>query len=93
MFFHVRSVGDVIEVLLNANHAVHRHLFEALDDDPSDGERLSERLNKASFSLKMLLIAWARYEDKLPLDEKQRAEDVRMDWGREARDFLQTYES
>lgn len=93
MFFHVRSVGDVIEVLLNANHAVYRHLFEALDDDHGDPERLSERLNKASFSLKMLLIAWARYEDKLPLDEKQRAEDVRMDWGREARDFLQTYES
>ena len=93
VFFHVRSVGDVIEVLLNANHAVHRHLFEALDDDPSDREGLSERLNRASFSLKMLLIAWARYEDKLPLDEKQRAEDVRMDWGREARDFLQTYES
>lgn len=93
MFFHVRSVGDVIEVLLNANHAVHRHLFEALDDDSSDSEGLSERLRKASFSLKMLLIAWARYEDKLPLEEKQRAEDVRMDWGREARDFLQTYES
>ena len=91
-FFYVRSVGDVIEVFLNADHAVHRHLFEALDDTPSDQEGLSERLNKASFSLKMLLIAWARYEDKLPLDEKQRAEDVRIDWGREARDFLQTYE-
>ena len=89
-FFHVRSVGDVIEVFLNANHAVHKHLFEALDDKPS--EDLSERLNRASFSLKMILIAWARYEDKLPLPEKQRAEDVRMDWGREARDFLQTYE-
>lgn len=92
VFFHVKSIGDVIEVLLNANHAAYRHLFEALDDDPSDREGLSERLRKASFSLKMLLIAWARYEDKLPLDEKQRAEDVRMDWGREARDFLQTYE-
>lgn len=91
-FFHVRSVGDVIEVFLNANHAVHRHLFEALDDDPSEQSGMLERLNRASFSLKMLLIAWARYEDKLPLDEKQRAEDVRMDWGREARDFLQTFE-
>lgn len=89
-FFHVRSVGDVIEVLLNANHAVYRHLFEALDDDPGDQADLSQRLNRASFSLKMLLIAWARYEDKLPLDGKQTAEDVRADWGREARDFLQT---
>ena len=101
MFFNVRSVSDVIEVLLNANHAVYRHLFEALDDDHSglegdrggDRERLLERLTKASFSLKMLLIAWARYEDKLPLDQKEKAEDVRVDWGREARDFLQTYES
>ncbi|MDE0448372.1 MAG: hypothetical protein OXH96_17045 [Spirochaetaceae bacterium] len=89
-FFHVKSVGDVIEVFLNAHHPVHAHLFDVLDDD-SDND-LSDRLNKASFSLKMLLIAWARYEDKLPLDQKSAAEDVRMDWGREARDFLRTYE-
>lgn len=92
-FFHVRSVGDVIEVFLNENHAVYQHLFEALDDDAADDDTLSERLNKASFSLKMLLIAWARYEDKLPLSQKQMAEDVRIDWGREARDFLQAIES
>ena len=89
-FFHVKSVGDVIEVFLNAHHPVHAHLFDVLDDD-SDSD-LSDRLNKASFSLKMLLIAWARYEDKLPLDQRSTAEDVRMDWGREARDFLRTYE-
>ena len=89
-FFHVKSVGDVIEVFLNANHAVHEHLFDVLDEDSE--HELADRLNKASFSLKMLLIAWARYEDKLPLEEKQGAEDVRMDWGREARDFLKTFE-
>ena len=41
----------------------------------------------------MLLIAWARYEDKAPAGMKDSFEDFRMDWGREARKFLGVIES
>ena len=94
-FFDVESVSDIIEVWLNDKHPVYQHLISVLDDE-SESERLEElnaRLTKASFTLRMLLIAWARYEDKVPLLMKQQLEDMRMDWGREARKFLRPIES
>lgn len=39
--------------------------------------------------LKLLLMAWARYEDEqLAGPRKQAAKDARNDWGRVARSFL-----
>ena len=94
-FFDVESVNDVIEVWLNDKHPVYEHLIEVLGDDFKDqtSEELVKRLQKAAFTLRMLLIAWARYEDKAPAGIKDSFEDFRMDWGREARKFLSVIES
>ena len=93
-FFDVDSVGDVIEVLLNESHPFHEHLIDVLVDGEEEGaEDLARRLRKADFTLRMLLIAWARYEDKLPRGDRTQAQDARMDWGREARRFLDVIES
>ena len=92
-FFDVKSVGDVIEVLLNESHPVHEHLIEVLRTSDEQSEDLAGRLQKADFTLRMLLIAWARYEDKLPQGDRRQATDARMDWGREARRFLDVIES
>ena len=93
-FFDVESVNDVIEVWINDKHPVFEHLIEVLDDETSGQvvQDLVDRLEKASFTLRMIMIAWARYEDKTPPDLKMTLEDLRMDWGREARDFLRTIE-
>ena len=94
-FFDVKSVNDVIEVWLNDQHPVHEHLIEvvAAEIDEQTPEELVERLRKAAFTLRMLLFAWARHEDKAPTGTKETLEDVRMDWGREARKFLKVIES
>ena len=94
-FFDVESVNDVIEVWLNDRHPVHEHLIEALADESDDepSEEVLKRLRKAAFALRMLFIAWARHEDKAPTKGKETLEDVRMDWGREARKFLEVIES
>ena len=94
-FFGVESVNDVIEVWLNNKHPVHEHLIEVVDSETGDQtpEELAARLEKASFTLRMLLFAWARYEDKAPVGTKDELQDVRMDWGREARNFLRPIES
>ena len=94
-FFNVQSVNDVIEVWLNEKHPVHEHLIEVLiaDVEEQTPEELSERLEKAAFTLRLLLIAWARHEDKAPSEMKGILEDVRMDWGREGRKFLDVIES
>lgn len=89
-FFEVSSVNDVIEVWLNDGHPVYEHLIEAITDFEGDESLsdLAERLERASFTLKMILIAWARHEDKVGSAQKEHLQDVRTDWGREARNFL-----
>ena len=94
-FFDVESVNDVIELWLNDKHPVYEHLIDALTADVEDQtpDELVKRLRKAAFTLRLLLIAWARYEDKAPAGMKDSFEDFRMDWGREARKFLSVIES
>ena len=95
-FFDVESVNDVIEVWLNEQHPVYEHLIEVVGseiDEQMPRDELATYLRKAEFTLKLLIVAWARYEDKAPLGIKSTLEDVRMDWGREARKFLSVIES
>ncbi|MCY4139248.1 MAG: ATP-binding protein [Rhodobacteraceae bacterium] len=94
-FFDIESVNDVIEVWLNEQHPVHEHLIDVvtMERDDESLEELNERLRKAAFTFRMLLVAWARNEDKAPSGNKGTLEDVRMDWGREARKFLEVIES
>ena len=94
-FFDVESVGNVIEVWLNDQHPVHDHLISILssETDELNEAELVHRINTAAFTLNLLFIAWARQEDKAPSGAKDSFEDFRMDWGREARKFLQVFES
>ena len=97
-FFGVESVNDIIEIWLNDRHPVHKHLIEVLtaeadEEEEPDAEKLATRLRDAAFSLEMLLVAWARYEDKAPANLRDTLGDIRMDWGREARKFLEVIES
>ena len=94
-FFQVEFTNDVIEVWINTRHLVHKHLIDVLNIDPEPGsdKYLRERLERASFTLRMLLIAWARYEDKATSEIRETLRDTRIDWGREARDFFRALES
>ena len=76
-------------------HPVHEHFIDVVAAEIEDQtpEELAERLQKAAFTLRMLLLAWARHEDKAPAGMKNTLEDVRMDWGREARKFLSVIET
>ena len=94
-FFTVESANDVIEVWFNNDHPVHQNLIEVLSQnfESATEDELMDRLKKASFTLSMLLMAWARYEDKTPKRLECTLGDMRMDWGREARKFLDSIES
>lgn len=92
-FFTVKPVAGEIVIKLNINHPAYSNLVEVLEDDP-DGElnveQLENRLRRASDGLKLLLIAWARYEDEAYPDVKrQDVQDVRTEWGRYAALFLE----
>jgi hypothetical protein len=90
-FFSVQSKGGSIMITLNTNHPVYKNLVEFLEDDVDNAniDALRIRLSNSLKGLKLLLMAWARYEDEQPEGErKQSAEDARHDWGRMARKFL-----
>ncbi len=94
-FFSVKPKGGAIVVTLNTNHPAYENLVEILEEevDNTDTETLKSRLTKSLKGLKLLLAAWARYEDEQP-DGKRRqdTQDARVDWGRIARQFLEREE-
>lgn len=93
-FFSVDMLAGMLQVVFNTNHPVYPRL-EALLDSPiseeegDDPEELRRQLQEASTTLKLLLFAWARYEDELSTQKlRDQARDARTDWGRMARDFF-----
>jgi hypothetical protein len=90
-FFSVKQVAGILKVTLNTSHPAYENLVEVLEEDVEGvpSEQLSERLQNARDGLKLLLTAWARYEDEQP-DGRRRilAQEARTDWGRVARNFL-----
>jgi len=95
-FFSVRQKGGSILITLNTSHPAFTSLVDVLERDAEqaeDDDDLKRRLDNALYGLKLLLMAWARYEDEQP-DGRRRelAQEARMDWGRLARQFLQREE-
>ena len=85
-FFSVQPRGGVILIALNTRHPVHEHLIEVLDPNESDG---NGSLQNAREGLRLLLEAWARYEDEQPEGTRRDScMDARNDWGRVARHFF-----
>lgn len=91
-FFTVQHKAGVIFIKLNTQHPAYDNLVDILEEDVEGvaADVLRDRLTNALDGLKVLLTAWARYEDELEGPRRQNAQDARNDWGRIARDFLTT---
>ncbi len=96
-FFSVQPKGGAIIVTLNTQHPAYSRLVDLLETETLEEETeklspsdLKDRLNRALDGLKLLFMAWARYEDEQPDGSpRQRAQEARMGWGIIARRFLQ----
>ena len=92
-FFSVTPRGGALIITLNTSHPAYRHLIELLDTtNPEElsPEDLMARLSNAWKGMKLLLEAWARYEDEQPEGPRRsQVQDARSDWGRVARQFLE----
>lgn len=91
-FFSVKPSGGKIIITLNMDHPAYDKLIEVLNgpiEEDCSLEDLKDRLSNASDGLKLLLMAWARYEDEEPDGErKKKVQNARQDWGRIADEFL-----
>ncbi len=90
-FFTVRTKGGAINVMINKSHPAYENLLEVLNEtiEGTSVTDLKSRLDKASMGLKLLLAAWARYEDETPDGlRRDQVQEVREDWGKYAKQFL-----
>lgn len=89
-FFNVDvRPGGITEVVFNSRHPAYDRLLKVLDTDVSEDSDsdLVSRIENASNTLRLVLAAWARYEEEdVPSREKIR--DIRHEWGKMAKDFL-----
>lgn len=94
-FFTVRPVAGEIVIKININHPAYKNLVEVLEEDEVmadvSPEQLRDRLLRANRGLKLLLMAWARFEDEqLTVQRREEIQDIRTDWGRVAYRFLRS---
>lgn len=91
-FFSVAPVGGKIIIKLNTSHPAYNQFVEILNDEiaeDSSKESIEKRLIEAKNGMKLLLMAWARYEDEQPDGKrKNNVRDARIDWGKMASEFM-----
>lgn len=91
-FFSVIPVGGKIIIKLNTSHPAYNQFVEVLNEDldeNTDKIDIINRLKSARNGMKLLLMAWARYEDEQPDGKmKDKVKDTRMDWGKMAAEFM-----
>jgi hypothetical protein len=92
-FFSVSPVGGKIIIKLNTSHPAYGQFVEILNeeiDNNTEKDEIIRRLINARNGMKLLLMAWARYEDEQPDGKlKDKVKDTRMDWGKMASEFMQ----
>jgi hypothetical protein len=91
-FFSVSPVAGKIIIYINTSHPAYEQfvevLYENITEDVSKDD-LILRLKKARNGMKLLLMAWARYEDEEPEGRrKDNVRDARTEWGKMAAAFM-----
>jgi hypothetical protein len=86
MLFDVQSrMGGPIVIKINSSHPAREHFFELLKNEAKPDLESAELRG-----LKLLFSAWARLEDEATTPQRKRQfEDLRVEWGIIARDFLE----
>ncbi len=89
-FFTIEPRGGVLYIKLNVEHPAYKDLVEVLEASHEElsADKLHERLNSARNGLRLVLMAWARYEDETQGDKKQELRRVRGKWGEMAEAFM-----
>ena len=90
-FFNVEHKhGGLTLVVFNNKHPFYGQLMESLEPKVEEEETdsdLLDRIHKAADTLKLLFVAWARYEME-DAGDKYHFFDMRQEWGKMARFFL-----
>jgi len=90
-FTVVKEVGALI-VYLNTKHRAYKYLIGLLidieDNNELGEEALRSKVKDASTAFKILMSAWARYEDESRGEERNKLQTTRKEWGKMSHEFL-----
>jgi hypothetical protein len=86
MLFDVQSnMGGPIVIKINSSHPAREHFFQLLRNEAKPQTDSPELRG-----LKLLFSAWGRLEDEATTTQRKRQfEDLRLEWGIIARDFME----
>ena len=90
-FFDVEPFPNVVQVAFNTNHPISSsHLFDVVnpDIDEFDEQELRASLATLTRAFRILVYAWARYEDEQTDRAKRGVRDARVEWGKYAEEFF-----
>ncbi len=91
VFFDVEPQPSVLQVVFNTNHPVHSFLYDLLEpefEEMSDDD-VRDRLSRAHAAFRILLYAWARFEEEQSSEqERRRIRNTRIEWGKYAEEFF-----
>ena len=92
-FFNVEHhQGGLTAIVFNTNHSFYEYLMKTLRPEIGDetDTDLIDRIKRAADTLELLFAAWARYE----MEEMQpnKLFEMRQEWGKMARFFLNEFE-
>lgn len=92
-FFDTSAKSCTIDIALNQNHPLYESLCTLLDTiDDLDCEQLQQRIFQAQRTVEVMLAAWSKYENDLPNGPRKfKAEEMRSEWGQNARLLLMDY--
>ena len=89
-FFDVESLPNVVQVALNRNHPVHSDLYDIMHPDVGEltEDEVRDRLARAAGAFRILIYAWARYEEEQTDRARRQVRDARVEWGKYAEEFF-----
>ena len=89
-FFDVESLPNVVQVALNKNHPVHSDLYDIMHPDVDEWteDEVRDRLARAAGAFRILIYAWARYEEEQTDRARRQVRDARVEWGKYAEEFF-----
>lgn len=89
-FFDVEALPNVLQVALNTKHPVHAHLYQVMhpEVDELSEDELRERLARSAAAFRILIYAWARYEDEQTDRHRYQVQNTRWEWGKYAYEFF-----
>lgn len=88
-FFAVQNIGGILRIKINPEHRAYKNLLSLTNKDEYKEMDNSSRLNLTQDGLKLLLVAWARLENRTEnKDRLKELQNVKFDWGRELDIYL-----